>query len=61
MTSEIDLLSLDEFEKQLGELIEVSARNGIRFDRSWTFRRPNGDTPDVMVEITRLRDSPDDS
>lgn len=56
----MELFSLDEFEKQLGELIEVSARNGIRFDRSWTFRRPDDDTPDVMVEITHLQDCSED-
>ncbi len=56
----MELLSLDEFEKQLSELIEISARNGIRFDRSWTFRRPDDETPDVMVEITHLQDHPED-
>ncbi|MFB9804895.1 hypothetical protein ACFFQF_05435 [Haladaptatus pallidirubidus] len=55
MTGDVEPLSLDEFEQQLGQLVEVSARNGIGFDRSWTFRRPEDDVPDVIVEITRLR------
>ena len=55
VTHELELLSVDEFEDQLGHLLEVSARNGIDFDRSWTFRLPGDDVPDVMVEITRLQ------
>ncbi|KZN24916.1 hypothetical protein A4G99_08800 [Haladaptatus sp. R4] len=55
MARDLELLSVDEFEDQLGHLLEVSAVNGIDFDRSWTFRLPGDDVPDVMVEITRLR------
>ncbi|WP_049971524.1 hypothetical protein [Haladaptatus cibarius] len=55
VTRDVELLSLDEFEQQLGELVEVSAQNGIGFDRSWTFRGQEEDVPDVMVEITRLQ------
>ncbi|WP_227355489.1 hypothetical protein [Haladaptatus salinisoli] len=61
MTGEPELLSLDEFEKRLAELVEVSARNGIGFDRSWTFRRSLDDGPDVMVEITYLRKASEES
>ncbi|WP_227375638.1 hypothetical protein [Haladaptatus halobius] len=60
MTGEPELLSLDEFEKRLSELVEVSARNGIGFDRLLTFRR-SGDAPDVMVEITYLRKGSEES
>lgn len=52
---DLELLSVDEFEDQLGHLLEVSVVNGIDFDRSWTFRLPGDDVPDVMVEITRLQ------
>ncbi len=55
MSRELELLSVDEFEDQLGHLLEVSALNGIDFDRSWTFRLPGDSVPDVMVEITRLQ------
>ncbi len=34
VTRETELLSLDEFELRLGELVETGARNGIGFDRS---------------------------
>ncbi|WP_458206911.1 hypothetical protein [Haladaptatus sp. NG-SE-30] len=61
MTGDVELLSLDDFEHRLGELIAVSARNGIGFDRSWTFRQPDEDIPDVMVEITCLQPSPEGS
>ncbi len=61
VTGDVELLSLDDFEEQLDELVEVSARNGIGFDRSWTFRRPNDDVPDVMIEITQLQKRPKDS
>nr|WP_256490507.1 hypothetical protein [Haladaptatus sp. AB643] len=55
VSRDLELLSVDEFEDQLGHLLEVSAVNGIDFDRSWTFRLPGDDVPDVMVEITRLQ------
>ncbi len=55
VSHELELLSIDEFENQLGHLLEVSAVNGIDFDRSWTFRLPDDNVPDVMVEITRLQ------
>ncbi|WP_231184594.1 hypothetical protein [Haladaptatus sp. DYF46] len=55
MVTELELLSVAEFEDELGQLLEVSAQNGIDFDRSWTFRLPSDDVPDVMVEITCLR------
>jgi len=60
VSHELELLSIDEFEEQLGSLLEVSALNGINFDRSWTFRLPGEDVPDVMVEITRLQKPPSD-
>jgi hypothetical protein len=37
VVTELELLSVTEFEDKLGHLLEVSARNGIDFDRSWTF------------------------
>lgn len=61
MANEIELISVAEFEDHLGRLLEVSARNGIDFDRSWTFRLPGNETPDMMVEITCLRKSSEDT
>lgn len=51
-----ELISLDEFEKRLSDLVATSARNGIDFDRSWTVRPSEDGVPDVMVEITYLDD-----
>ncbi|ODR81704.1 hypothetical protein BG842_21580 [Haladaptatus sp. W1] len=61
MEGEPELLSVDEFEDELGKLLETSARNGIDFDRSWTFRLPNDELPDIMVEITSLQKPTSDS
>jgi hypothetical protein len=61
VVTELELLSVAEFEDELGHLLEVSARNGIDFDRSWTFRLPSDDVPDVMVEIMCLQKPSSDS
>lgn len=53
-------MSIDEFEENLHDLITASARNGISFDRSWTFRGEDEDVPDVMIEITQLRSGAQD-
>jgi hypothetical protein len=51
-----ELISLDEFERRLTDLVATSARNGIDFDRSWTVRPSEDGNADVMVEITYLDD-----
>jgi hypothetical protein len=55
------LLSIDEFEERLHDLVTTSARNGIAFDRSWTFRGEDEEVPDVMIEITQLQSGTQDS
>lgn len=45
--------ALQEFDDTLKSLLTAAARGDVAFDRSWTFRRDD-ETPDVMVEITRL-------
>ncbi|WP_327051320.1 hypothetical protein [Halomicrococcus gelatinilyticus] len=59
MSEDTQLVSLGEFERELGDLVAVGARNGIDFDRSWTFRHPEDGVPDVMVEVTYLEESDD--
>ncbi|WP_327052697.1 hypothetical protein [Halomicrococcus gelatinilyticus] len=43
-----------DFRDVLGDLLVKAHERGIEFDRSWTFRYPDSDHPDLMVEITRL-------
>ncbi|WP_227354066.1 hypothetical protein [Haladaptatus salinisoli] len=45
---------VDDFRDVLGDLLLKGYRRGIEFDRSWTFRYPDADHPDLMVEVTQL-------
>lgn len=57
VSEDTELVSVREFERRMGDLVAVGARNGIDFDRSWTFRHRDDDVPDVMVEVTYLDES----
>ncbi|WP_435159782.1 hypothetical protein [Haladaptatus sp. DFWS20] len=43
-----------EFDTALKNLLLHGYQSGVAFDRSWTFRDPETDRPDQMVEITEL-------
>lgn len=43
-----------DFRGVLGDLLVKARERGTEFDRSWTFRYPDSEHPDLMVEITRL-------
>ncbi|MFC4551038.1 MULTISPECIES: hypothetical protein [Halorussus] len=54
-----EALRAEEFRARLAELLRRAHRGEVTFDRAWTFRDRDGDSPDLMVEITELR-KPDD-
>ena len=43
-----------DFRDVLGDLLLKAWKRGIQFDQAWTFRYPDADHPDLMVEITIL-------
>ncbi|WP_458205154.1 hypothetical protein [Haladaptatus sp. NG-SE-30] len=45
-----------DFRDVLGDLLLKGHRLGIEFDRSWTFRYPESDHPDLMVEVTHVEE-----
>ncbi|WP_423744567.1 hypothetical protein V5735_00480 (plasmid) [Haladaptatus sp. SPP-AMP-3] len=50
---------LKDFRDVLGDLLLKGYRRGIDFDRAWTFRYPDADHPDLMVEVTYLEEQND--
>ncbi|WP_458190463.1 hypothetical protein [Haladaptatus sp. NG-WS-4] len=47
---------VEDFRDVLGDLLLKGHQRGIEFDKSWTFRFPDDDHPDLMVEVAYLRE-----